>query len=286
MAKLNDLRNKAKINNPQEDAIAETFFGNKDAPGLYKMVPVDKIEPDPGNPRTSMDPERLQQLADSIREKGIIHPLNLIELENGAFRVEEGHRRHAAARIAGLANVPAIVTIGGDLSAEEVLERQLVENLHNEVLAPIDSGRAIRKLMNDHQLSIREVSRKISLPRSTVDDYLAILRIPEELLALPGVADLPKKALVLVSRVPREEIAGRLKLALESKTPWRAVAASRDATRRAHKFSEGFPLKSTPGAVKLRLERHPDQVTRDELGKAFLEASEVLRQRGESLLST
>ena len=261
-----------------------TFFGNKQAPGLYRMVPIDKIEPDPGNPRTSMDPERLQQLAESIREKGIIHPLNLIELENGGFRVEEGHRRHAAAQIASLTSVPAIVTSGRDLSPAEVLERQLVENLHNELLPPIDSARAIRKLMDNHQLSIREVSRKISLPKSNVDEYVSILRIPEELLRLNGVADLPKKALVLVSRAPREEIEAQLTLALGSRTPWRAVAETRESVRRAATFSQRFPLKSTPGAIKLTLDRPADQVTRQELGQAYVEASELLREQGDELL--
>ncbi len=284
MAKIDYLRNKAKINSPQEDAIAETFFGKNEAPGLYAMVPVDKIEADPGNPRTSMDPVRLQQLADSIREKGIIHPLNLIELEGGGFRVEEGHRRHAAAQIAGLERVPAIVTAGGDLSSEEVLERQLVENLHNEVLPAVDSARAIRKLMDDHQLSIREVARKISLPKSTVDDYLAILRIPAELLDLPGVPALPKKALILVSREPREEMADRLRLALGSKTPWRTVAETRKAETRAIRFTQRFPLKSIPGAIRLSLERHPDQVTRAELVEAYGEANELLRKQRDELL--
>jgi len=180
MSKLDYLRRNAKINDARDETIADTFFDHKDAPGLYQMVPIDRIDPDPGNPRQSMDPVRLQQLADSIREKGIIHPLNLIELETGRYRVEEGHRRHAAAQIAGLRSVPAIIKAGADLSAEEVLERQLVENLHNELLPPIDSARAIRKLMNDHRLSVREVARKISLPRSTVDEYLAIDGFGEE----------------------------------------------------------------------------------------------------------
>ena len=286
MSKLDELRKGAKIENPYDDAIADSFFGRKDAPGLYQMVSIDRIEPDPGNPRSSMNPDRLRQLADSIREKGIIHPLNLIELESGHYRVEEGHRRYAAARQAGLKSVPAIVKAGSDVSAEDVLERQLVENLHNEQLPPIDSALAIRKLMDDHQLSIRDVSRKISLPRSTVDEYLAILRIPEDLRSLPGVANLPKKALVLISRAPVERMAGQIRLALDSKTPWQTINRTRQGVKRTDSFNERIPLKSIPGSINMKLRRRPEQITQIDLAEAYLEASDLLRRRRKDLLAS
>jgi len=286
MANLDYLRKKAKITNPHDEAIADKFFNTKGAPGVYQMVPTDQIDPDPRNPRTSMDPDRLQQLSDSIREKGIIHPLNLIELESGRYRVEEGHRRLAAALKAGVRSVPAIIKANQDLSEEDVRERQLVENLHNEALPPIDAARAIRRLMDDHSLSVRHVARKISLPRSTVDEYLAILRIPEELLSMPGAARLPKKALVLVSREPTEQMPERMNLALRSENPWQTVQRARRPEDQPGRHRQRFALKSGAGSITVSLEKRGADLTNYELGQAYLEASEVLRKQGKELLAS
>jgi len=256
--KLEDIRRKAKIKpSASELASEDRFFDNrkKNAPGSYEMVPLDKIDFDPNNPRTSMDPDALEQLANSIREKGLIHPVNLLQTEDGRFRVEEGHRRVEAAKIAGQDRLPAIVIMDDDLTDEEVRERQLIENLHNEALSPIDAGRAMQSLIKKHKLTVRDLAKQIALPRSTVQEYVGILRIPDELLELAKT--LPKMKLVEISAAPVSEMSALIDQALSGATIEQVKTLRREKKPLTH-FRRSYKLKSwienkSPNKVTIEL---------------------------------
>ena len=240
--KLKDIERHAKITpSASSQAIEDQFFTKKHAPGSYEMVELQKIEPDPNNIRSSMDPDALKQLAESIKEKGIIHPVNLFQLQDGRYRVEEGHRRFEAAKIAGKTHLPAIVIMADDLTDEEIRERQLIENLHNEALPPIDAARAIKALQDKHSFSVRDVAKKIALKKSAVQEYVGILRIPEEL--LERCQGLGTKKLVQISAAPESEMPDLIDQALKGATVAQVKTQRREKRPLTH-FRRSYQLKA------------------------------------------
>ena len=240
--KLEEIRRKAKIKPSAATLAGEAqFFSKKNTPGSYEMVLIEKIDRDPNNPRTSMDPDALKQLADSIKQKGIIHPVNLLQLEAGRYRVKEGHRRLEAAKMASLTHLPAIVIMADDLTDEEIRESQLIENLHNEALPPIDAARAIKSLQDKHNLSIRKVAQKIALPRSSIQNYVGILRIPDEL--LETCKALPLRSLISISGASISDMLGLIEAARTGSTSEQVKTLHREKKPLSY-FRQSYKLKA------------------------------------------
>ena len=141
-------------------------------------LPVGDIEPNPHQPRLDFDDQGLRELADSIREKGIIQPLAVNRTSANSFHLILGERRLRAARLAGLETVPAIVH--EIESAQELIELALVENIQREDLNPIEEAEAYRALITTCQLTQEEIAARVGKDRSTVANALRLLRLPEE----------------------------------------------------------------------------------------------------------
>jgi ParB family chromosome partitioning protein len=158
-------------NNHQPDhAESET------AAGSWEMfLSLDKLKPNPSQPRKNFDEEELKELADSIREHGIIEPVIAEEDGEGGYIVVAGERRCRAARLAGLSRVPAILRSYSD---EKRMEVALVENIHRADLNPIEEAMAYKQLMESAGLSQDEVSARVGRNRSTVANALRLLRLP------------------------------------------------------------------------------------------------------------
>ncbi|MFQ6059113.1 MAG: ParB/RepB/Spo0J family partition protein [Anaerolineae bacterium] len=139
-------------------------------------VEVERIEPNPLQPRHSMDPEALQELADSIREHGLIQPLIVTEAGEG-YQLIAGERRWAAAKLAGLSKVPVIVK---EATPREMLELALVENLQRADLNPLEAAGAYRQLIDDFGLTQEEVATRVGKNRATVANTLRLLRLPDQ----------------------------------------------------------------------------------------------------------
>ena len=139
-------------------------------------VEVDRIEPNPLQPRHSMDSQALQELADSIREHGLIQPLIVTEAGEG-YQLIAGERRWAAARLAGLSRVPVIVK---EATPREMLELALVENLQRADLNPLEAAGAYRQLIDDFGLTQEEVAARVGKSRATVANTLRLLRLPDQ----------------------------------------------------------------------------------------------------------
>jgi ParB family chromosome partitioning protein len=139
-------------------------------------VEVERIEPNPRQPRHSMDPQALQELADSIREHGMIQPLIVTEAGEG-YQLIAGERRWAAARIAGLSKVPVIVK---EATPREMLELALVENLQRTDLNPLEAAGAYRQLVDDFGLTQGEVAARVGKNRATVANTLRLLQLPDQ----------------------------------------------------------------------------------------------------------
>ncbi|MHB8808786.1 MAG: ParB/RepB/Spo0J family partition protein [Desulfobulbaceae bacterium] len=140
---------------------------------------IDKIEPNPEQPRKHFDENRLQHLAESIAEKGIIQPLLVSRAKGNRFRLIAGERRLRAARMAGLEEVPVVVmdppTQGNNL------ELALIENIQRHDLNPIEEAMAYARLINDFSLTQEQVASKVGRKRSTVTNTLRLLNLPDYL---------------------------------------------------------------------------------------------------------
>jgi ParB family chromosome partitioning protein len=148
----------------------------------YREIPLSAIEADPNQPRRTFDPEKLQELADSIKLYGIISPI-LVRAAKlpGRYTVISGERRYRAAHMAGLASIPAIVS-QSEQEDGRTLAVQLVENLQRDDLTPLERAYAIGALRDGHNLSIRDIAEKLSISKSAVQRSLEILQLPDDLL--------------------------------------------------------------------------------------------------------
>ncbi len=133
------------------------------------------IDTNAGQPRKDFDQEKLQELADSIRQHGVVQPI-LLRQNGERYVIVAGERRFRAARLAGLEKVTAIVK---DLDEAQVMEVALIENLQREDLNPIEEAAAIRFLMQQHDLTQEEVSKRLSKSRPAIANSLRLLTLPE-----------------------------------------------------------------------------------------------------------
>lgn len=136
------------------------------------------IMPNPGQPRTNFDAESLAELAASIRELGIIQPLSLRKNDDGTYQIIAGERRWRAARMAGLATVPAYVRTASDA---EVTEMALIENIQREDLDAIEVALAFKKLIENYNLTQDRLSERLGKKRATIANHLRLLKLPAEI---------------------------------------------------------------------------------------------------------
>jgi ParB family transcriptional regulator, chromosome partitioning protein len=146
------------------------------SPAKVFDCPVSKISPNRQQPRQSFDEEKLKELTESIREKGIVQPL-IVRSHNGAYQIVAGERRWRAARLAGLEAVPVIVK---ELSDTEALQIALIENLQREDLNPLEEAEAYQQLIDEHGMVQEDVAKKVGKQRSSVANTLRLLKLPEE----------------------------------------------------------------------------------------------------------
>ena len=145
----------------------------------WRMLPIYKVEPNPGQPRQDFDEEELQALAESIGIHGIIQPLTVRELPSGYFQIIAGERRWRAARLANLAEVPAVVIEADD---KKVMELALIENLQRQDLNPVEEALGYQSLMADYGLSQEETAARVGKSRPTVANALRLLNLCPEVL--------------------------------------------------------------------------------------------------------
>jgi ParB family transcriptional regulator, chromosome partitioning protein len=150
-----------------------------EAHGGVRRLPLGRIQPSPLQPRKDFPAEALQELADSIREQGIVQPL-LVRPRGDGFELIAGERRWRAAQQAGLTEIPAIVRAADDTT---VLELMLIENLQREDLNPIEEALGYGQLIDQFQLRQEDVAAKVGRSRAAVANALRLLRLPAEVQA-------------------------------------------------------------------------------------------------------
>jgi ParB family chromosome partitioning protein len=157
--------------------IPEKGIPEADGKKAPQICGIEEIQPNPFQPRKVFSEEQLQELIDSIREKGILQPLIVRRRGNG-FELIAGERRWRAAQKAGMKEVPILVK---DVPDSEMLELSLVENIQREDLNPIEEAEAYKRLMEQFDLTQEEISKKVGKDRTTITNTVRLLKLPPEI---------------------------------------------------------------------------------------------------------
>jgi ParB family chromosome partitioning protein len=147
----------------------------------FSVIALDRIHPNPRQPRERFDEEALESLAASIREVGLLQPVIVNEADDGAYVLVAGERRLRAARMVGLSEVPAIIREGED---DRLLTEALIENLQREDLGVLEEAAAYQQLLDDFHLTHEEIGKRVGKSRSAVTNVLRLLQLPASIQGL------------------------------------------------------------------------------------------------------
>lgn len=168
----------ALLENANTDITTTKLEGEGKVVGSVSNIEISKIETNPFQPRTQFDEDALNELASSIKEHGIIQPITVRKLGYDKYQLISGERRFRASQIAGLKSIPAYIRIANDQS---MLEMALVENIQRENLDAIEVAISYKRLIEECDLTQEQLSQKVSKQRSTITNYLRLLKLPVEI---------------------------------------------------------------------------------------------------------
>ena len=222
-----------------------------------KTVDISLIDNNPGQPRKQFDEDKLSELAHSIEQHGVVQPL--IVKKNGArYTIIAGERRFRAARLAGLNEVPVLVR---ELNEQEILEVALIENLQRENLNAMEEARAIKQLMDEHDLTQEDVAKRLGKSRPAIANSVRLLSLPEEIQQFLSDGKLQAGHCRVLASVPDDELMVRLaRLAI----------------------IDGWSVRETEERVKQALEKsalEKRQPKREKLSNDAKKAQDALRER-------
>lgn len=157
------------------DALISTKEVQTEGSSTINEIDIQKIVPNPNQPRRDFDQESLNELADSIAEIGIVQPITLRKMEDGTFQIIAGERRWRASKLAGKQSIPAYIRTADD---ENVMEMALIENIQREDLNAVEIALAYQHLLEQYELTQEKLSERIGKNRTTITNYLRLLRLP------------------------------------------------------------------------------------------------------------
>ena len=254
------------------DALLGDDFTNEPEVKSSLFLPISQVESCASQPRKQFDPDALADLADSIRQHGIIQPLTVRKLQSGYYQIIAGERRWRAARMAGLSQVPVVVIEADDLKA---MELAMIENLQREDLNPMEEAEGYHTLMEQYGLTQEETSQRVGKSRSAVANALRLLNLCKEVRALveegkltggharalvPLTADMQQKAAAVIVKddlsVRQTELLVKKLTAKKKDKPAKDPTAVDYAAEAARELGErlGRPCKIVTGKKKGRIE--------------------------------
>ncbi len=160
------------------DALISTDTVKTEGSSSISEIPISKIKANPNQPRREFDTDALQELADSIKEIGIIQPITLRKMEDGTYQIIAGERRFRASQLAGLTAVPAYIRTADD---ENVMEMALIENIQREDLNAMEIALAYQHLLEEYDLTQERLSERVGKKRTTIANYLRLLKLPAQI---------------------------------------------------------------------------------------------------------
>lgn len=168
----------ALLEDSETDITSGIEVGNRTVAGAVTTIPVDSIEINPFQPRTHFEEQALQELSDSIKVLGVIQPITVRKMGYDKYQIISGERRFRASKMAGLTEVPVFIRIANDQS---MLEMALVENIQREDLDAIEVAISYKRLVDECKLTQEALSERVGKQRSTVTNYLRLLKLPAEI---------------------------------------------------------------------------------------------------------
>ncbi len=165
------------LQSPETDITSRDISGDFVA-GAVAEIDINLIETNPFQPRTEFDETALRELAQSIKEQGVIQPVTVRKLGYNKYQLISGERRLRASKMAGLTKIPAFIRVAND---EQMLELALIENIHRENLNAIEVAISYQRLIDECSLTQEEVSEKVGKSRSAVANFLRLLKLPPEI---------------------------------------------------------------------------------------------------------
>lgn len=159
------------------DALISTADVQTSGSSTINEVAISEIERNPNQPRHDFDEDALQELANSIREIGIVQPITLRQMEDGKYQIIAGERRWRASQLAGLTSIPAYIRTIND---ETMMEMALVENIQREDLNAVEVALAYQHLIDNTGMSQERVAERVGKKRATVANFLRLLRLPAQ----------------------------------------------------------------------------------------------------------
>jgi len=170
----------ALLENVETDVTSNTseLTGTSSLVGSTSNISITQIEANPFQPRVDFDDDSLNDLAASIKEQGIIQPITVRKLGYDKYQIISGERRYKASKIAGLTSIPAYIRVANDQS---MLEMALVENIQRQDLNAIEIAISYKRLIEECSLTQEELSSRIGKNRSTVTNYVRLLKLPPEI---------------------------------------------------------------------------------------------------------
>ena len=166
----------AILQSPETDITSKDISGDFVA-GAIAEIDIDLIETNPFQPRTEFDETALRELAQSIKEQGVIQPVTVRKLGYNKYQLISGERRLRASKLAGLTKIPVFIRVAND---EQMLELALIENIHRENLNAIEVAISYQRLIDECNMTQEEVSDKVGKSRSAVANFLRLLKLPAE----------------------------------------------------------------------------------------------------------
>jgi len=213
------------------------------------QVPVEELVPNPRQPRQDMDEEGLNELAESIKEAGLLQPVVVRDTGHG-YELIAGERRLRAAKLAGLKSIPALIK---DADAQRSLELAVIENIQRQQLNPIEEATAFAELMEEFGLTHAEVADKVGRQRSSITNTLRLLNLPEPVQAMIREGKLTRgHAKALLSLSDQNQIIRSAELMSQSTV---TVRKAEEIAREGRPAGDAKPFDANYGDAELRLQR-------------------------------
>lgn len=229
------------------DALIDTTHIATAGSSSISEIALDKIYPNPDQPRRTFDEEALQELAQSIKEHGVISPITLRKDADKRYMIIAGERRFRASKMAGLSAIPAYIRTAKD---EQVMEWALIENIQREDLDAIEIALAYQRLMDEYNLTQERMSERVGKKRATVANYLRLLKLPAEIQL--GIKekkiDMGHARAILGSPSPEQQL-NIYKRILQNGLSVRKVEELVSETKTAKKEKKNTPTYSTQEAL-------------------------------------
>lgn len=293
MKKVDDLRAKlggnmmesidsgaADLAQAPPQSYGETRYANTQRLKEALRIPIDRIAPDPDQPRKEFDPVELGYLAKSLREEGQIQPIRVRWDDSlGKWKIIAGERRYRAAGLAGLATLDAVED-KAERSASSTLALQMIENCLREDLKPIEQARAYQALMQSNDWTGQEVADALKTSKATVYRVLSLLKLPEDVQARVDDGELPSAVASDIAALDdheeqREVVAKVVKDGLNRSEAREVVRSIKGGTRRPSSRNWSH---TSPAGIKVTVAKPSDEASEEDVLEALKGALAAYRK--------